>query len=183
MQKIKIFLFFISIIFSNTLYSIDISDIKNDARDGKFDDACNKAGAIFSENSLSETYLNLFAFSCTEAGFLDRVFLSIVNLTQSEDARDNSLYYQTILYKKALIVSMILDKKNYSTLSLPKTAHILDFIFTKLQNNQYSIEGENYKIKDENFIFEVGVLQRTSKNTLYINKYRDNSLIKSYIFK
>jgi len=178
-----IFKFFLSTILSTSLLSIDISDIKNDVRDEKYEKACNKAGEIFSQNSLSETYLNLFAFSCSQAGFLDRVFLSIVNLTKTKDARDNALYYQTLLYKKNLIVAIILDKTDYSSLVLPRTSHILDLIFLKLQNKDYKIEEGNYKIEDKNFVYELGVIQRASKNTLYINKYENSKLIKSYIFR
>ena len=167
----------------SSLYSIDINEIKSDIKYGKYEDACNKAGLIFGQNSRSETYLNLFAFSCIKAGFLDRVFLSIVNLTRTKDARDNALYYQTLLYKKSLIVAIILDKKDYSSMVLPKTNHILDTIFSKLQAKEYKIESGIYKIKEGDTVFEVGVVQHSIKNTLFINRYVNSDLVKSYIFK
>ena len=83
-----------------SLNALSINDIKIDFRERRYEIACNSAGNLFAEYNKNETYLNLFAYSCIKAGYLDRIFLSIVNLNNSKNGRENSLYYLTLLYQK-----------------------------------------------------------------------------------
>jgi len=177
--------FFLSIFFI-FVNALSIDDIKTDFREGRYELACESAGKLFTKYNKNETYLNLFAYSCIKAGYLDRIFLSIVNLNNSKNGRENSLYYLTLLYQKNLIVSMILDNKEYSSISLPKTDHILNKIFLKLKERNYTLKNGIYEIKDKPYMYEVGVIRRGGKNNLFINQYQgknSENLVKSYIFK
>lgn len=104
-------------------------DMFNLFQNKKYEAACNKGFDYFQSNKKDEEFLSLYAFSCLNADYIDRLALPVAMLKFSPEARANSAYFSVILMQKKLLYHALVDNYDLSELHLPTTDYILSKIF------------------------------------------------------
>jgi hypothetical protein len=108
------------------------ADIKNTLFDlyqtNQYTKACNLGLTRLYQNRTNEDFISLYAFSCLNAGYLNRLSYPIARLKKSKEARSNAAYLSVIVMQEKLLLHSMLDGYKLKQLKLPTT----DFILSKV---------------------------------------------------
>ncbi|MEA1919162.1 MAG: hypothetical protein U9N52_04930 [Campylobacterota bacterium] len=122
-------LIFIIFIFNITLIANPKSDLFGLYQDKNYKDACRLGMNNYPQYTRDEAFISLYAFSCLEADYIDRLAVPISALKYSKEARSNAAYFSIILMQKKLLYHALIDQYDISALNLPTTDHVLSKVF------------------------------------------------------
>lgn len=177
---IILFLILINISFAKTL-----DDIKDLFLNGKYAKACSMSGALYNAYKDDEVYLNLFADSCLKSDMINRLMLPIIKLNKTKSARENAVYFSTILYEKKLLYYALCDGANISYINLPKTNYILSKIFDKFVRGKYNFKNGSYWFSDDSNIdvkYQLSIVKNSKIKKMYLRTYKNSKIIKTRIY-
>ncbi len=116
---------------------------------GAYEEVCNQGFKLFRKNRYDEAFISLYAFSCLNSDYLDRLATPIVMLKYSKDARANAAYLAAILMKKKLLYHALLDGYDVSHVVLPASSYILSKVFDLFTKNRTKPTDGIYTLIDE----------------------------------
>jgi hypothetical protein len=95
----------------------------------QYEQSCNLGLTQLYKNRNNENYISLYAFSCLNAGYINRLSYPIGRLTASKDARANAAYLSVIVMQEKLLLHSMIDGYQLSKFKLPTTDFILSKVF------------------------------------------------------
>ncbi len=95
----------------------------------QYKEACLQGLSIIDKYSRDENFMTLYAFSCLNSDYIDRLNLPIAKLKFSKEARSNAAYFSVILMQKKLLLHSMVDGYDISSLKLPTTDFVLSKVF------------------------------------------------------
>ncbi len=173
------------LILVNITFAKTLDDIKNLYANGKYSKACTLSGGLYMAYKDDEVFLNLFADSCLKSDMLNRMILPIVKLYKTKAARENAVYFSTILYQKKLLYHALCDNVDISYINLPKTDYILSKIFDKYVKKKYNFENGSYWFSDDfniNIKYKLSIEQTNGIKKMYLRTFKKNKKIKTRIY-
>jgi len=182
MIKIGVILFMFVV---NFALASNLSDLKQLFNDKKFTQVCIESGKIYQNNKNNEEFLNMFAASCLKTDMINRMVLSIIKLYKTKEARENAVYFSTILYQKKLLYYALSDDFDISYVNLPKTNYILSKIFDKFVKGEYNLKDGSYWFSDDkktDLTYKLSMEERNHVKKMYLRTYRNNKIIKVRVY-
>ena len=182
MIKISV-IFFIFVV--NFAFASSLSNIKQLFNDKKFTQVCRKSSAIYEDNKRNEEFLNMFAASCLKSDMINRMVLPIIKLYKTKEARENAVYFATILYQKKLLYYALSDDFDISYVNLPKTNYILSKIFDKFVKGEYNLKNGSYWFTDNGkngLTYKLSMEERNHVKKMYLRTYRNDKIIKVRVY-
>jgi len=160
-------------------------DMFNLYQNEKYEEVCGIGFDNFKKHKRDEEFISLYAFSCLNSDYIDRLAIPIALLKQTRESRANSAYFSVILMQKKLLYHALIDNYDLSSLNLPTTDYVLSKIFdfySKLGVHEprafYLFEDKN----DEKLTYKL-YLDRDSKlNKIVIEEFYDTITIKRHVY-
>jgi len=94
-------------------YNLYAYDIKQNLftlyQNKKYEKVCSIGFRNFQKYKKDEEFVNLYAFGCLNADYVDRLAIPIVTLRFSKESRANSAYFAVILMQKKLLYHALID--------------------------------------------------------------------------
>lgn len=125
--------------------------------------ACRLGMNNYPQYTRDETFISLYAFSCLQADYIDRLAVPISALKYSKEARSNAAYFSIILMQKKLLYHALIDHYDISMLNLPTTEHVLSKVF-----NYYTKDIKN---RDANIFYYTDADDKNITYKLYIETH------------
>ncbi len=169
----------------NFLFATNLNDIKILYGNKKFSKVCTKSGEIYQNYKSNEEFLNIFAASCLNSDMINRMVLPIIKLYKTKKARENAVYFSTILFEKKLLYYALSDDIDISYVNLPKTDYILSRIFDKFVKGEYDLRNSSYWFSDDNnsnLSYKLSLEERNGVKKMYLRTYRGHKIIKVRIY-
>ena len=110
----------------------------------QYKSACHYGMREFHANRKDEAFVSLYAFSCLEADYIDRLAVPVSILKYSKDARANAAYFSVIIMQKKVLYHALIDNYDISGLKLPSTDHILSRVFDLYVNDNNKKKRDIY---------------------------------------
>lgn len=117
------------LLISISLYADKKQDMLHYYKNKEYKKACQIGFDNYLQNKKDEDYLSLYAFSCLNADYIDRLARPIALLKFSKESRANSAYFSVILMQKKLLYHAMVDGYDLINLKLPTTDHVLSKVF------------------------------------------------------
>jgi len=151
----------------------------------KYKQVCTMGFDNFGKYKRDEEFVSLYAFSCLNADYIDRLAVPMAVLKFSEEARANAAYFSVILMQKKLLYHALLDGYELSKLKLPTTDYILSKVF-----DLYSKLGKHKKRafylfedpKDKKLTYKLYLAKDYKITKMVIEEFYDTMLIKRHIY-
>ncbi len=147
--------------------------------------ACNFGMNNFSQFKKDEAFISLYAFSCLEADYIDRLAVPISALKYTKDARSNAAYFSIILMQKKLLYHALIDNYDISVLNLPTTEHVLskvfDFYSHDTKNRDKNVFIYTDKI-DKNITYKLYIETHPRIKKIVIEVFHDKILYKRHLY-
>jgi len=150
-----------------------------------YEDVCQIGFDYFKKNKRDEEFVSLYAFSCLNADYIDRLAAATAVLKFSKKARANSAYFSLILMQKKLLYHALVDNYSLSSFKLPSTDYVLSRVFelySKLEEHNthtfYLFEDPlNPKIR-----YKLYLSLKSKRKKMIIEEFYDTSSIKRHIY-
>jgi hypothetical protein len=175
----------IALLITFSLYADVKQDMFNLYQNKKYEQVCTIGFDNFGQYSKDEKFISLYAFSCLNSDYIDRLSIPIAILKLSEESRANSAYFSIILMQKKLLYHALLDNYDLSTLNLPTTDYILSKVFdlyTKIGKHEkrafYLFEDEN----DKKVTYKLYIQKDGMLNKIVIEEFYDTITIKRHVY-
>ena len=117
------------LLLSSVLFASQKGELLRLYKAKRYKEACNLGMLAYPKYTRDEAFISLYAFSCLEADYIDRLAVPISALKYSKEARGNAAYFSIILMQKKLLYHSLIDHYDISNLALPTTTHILSKVF------------------------------------------------------
>lgn len=168
-----------------SLYADIKQEMLSQYQNKQYKEACNLGFNNFSEFSKDEEYISLYAFSCLNADYIDRLSVPIAKLKFSQESRSNAAYFSIIFMQKKLLYHAMLDNYDISSLNMPTTNHVLSKVFdlySKVKKNEhknlYIFEDE----KDNQLKYKLYLLKDDKIDKIVIEEFYNSISIKKHIY-
>lgn len=132
-----------------SLNALDIDKLEYYIANKQYAKVCNNNIYNIAMKNQDDGILNLYAIACLRSDFINKLASVIITMRKSKEARDNAIYYSTILYKKKLLYSAIVDGVDISSIKLPKCDYILSDIYDDYVSGNYEQKGDEYYFKKD----------------------------------
>lgn len=165
------------------------ADVKEDMlglyQNAKYKKVCDLGFNNFSDFNKDENFISLYAFSCLQTDYIDRLVVPIAVLKYSKEARSNSAYFSIILMQKKLLYHSLVDEYNLSNLNLPTTDYVLSKVF-----DFYSALGNHTKRtfylfedkKDKKLTYKLYIEKDKDVSKIVIEEFYDTITLKRHVY-
>ncbi len=154
-------------------------------QNNKYEKVCDIGFDNFKKNKKDEEFVSLYAFSCLNSDYLDRLAIPIALLKFSQESRANSAYFSVILMQKKLLYHALIDNYDLSSLNLPTTDYVLSKVFdfyAKLGKHEarafYLFEDKN----DNKLTYKLYLEKNGRVKKIVIEEFYDTITIKRHIY-
>ncbi len=121
---------FLVLLFLTNSYAGDIKqEMLGLYQNKKYAKVCTMGFDNFKEYKRDEEFVSLYAISCLNSDYIDRLVVPIAALKFSKEARANAAYFSVILMQKKLLYHSLVDGYELSKLKLPTTDYVLSKVF------------------------------------------------------
>ena len=167
------------------LYADMKQNMFNLYQNSKYEEVCSLGFDNFNTYKKDEEFISLYAFSCLNSDYIDRLAIPIAMLKFSKEARANSAYFSVILMQKKLLYHALVDNYDLSQLDLPATDYVLSRVFelyTKIGIHEprafYLFEDtKNPKLK-----YKLYLVKDRNLSKMVIEEYYDTITIKRHVY-
>ncbi|WP_345991925.1 hypothetical protein [Sulfurimonas sp. HSL-1716] len=173
-----------------SLFTLLFSDAKQDIYSlyqlKQYDKACKLGLLHFSKHRDDENFVSIYAFSCLNADYIDRLSVPITILKNSKEARSNAAYLSIILMQKKLLEHSLKDNYNIKSLKLPTTDNILSKVFDLYSNLQIHKKIPLYVFIDPNnakITYKLYLSGNADSSNMVIEELYDSTLVKKHIYR
>lgn len=151
----------------------------------KYEKVCQLGFDYFKQNKKDEEFVSLYAFSCLNSDYIDRLAIPIAVLKFSKEARANSAYFSVILMQKKLLYHALMDNYDLSAFTLPTTDYVLSRVF-----DLYSKLGKHkprafYLLQDPNdpkLSYKLYLSRDNKLDKMIIEEFYDTITIKNHVY-
>lgn len=172
------------------LFTISLSaDAKFDMlqlyQEKQYERACKKGLTVFRKYSKDEEFISLYAHSCLQADYIDRLAVPISALKKSEDARANAAYFSVILMQKKLLLHALLDGYDLKSVRLPTTDYVLSKVFDLYTRDPNSEKGKHHTYVDPEkplLSYKLYIEKKGAVSKMIVEEYYDTILLKRHIY-
>jgi hypothetical protein len=168
-----------------SLYADIKRDMFNLYQNKKYEDVCSMGFDNFKQNKRDEEFVSLYAFSCLNSDYIDRLAIPTAVLKFSKESRANSAYFAVILMQKKLLYHALLDNYDLSSYKLPTTDYVLSKVFdlySKLGKHDprafYLFEDEN----DPKLTYKLYLSRDDKVTKMVIEEFYDTIAVKRHIY-
>lgn len=177
--------FLLSLLLFINLYADVKQEMLSLFQNNKYEESCNIGFENFKYYKQEDEFLSLYAFSCLQSDFIDRLAIPIALLKYSKEARANSAYFSIILMQKKLLYHALVDEYNLAGLNMPTTDYILSKVFdlyTKLgihdKRSVYIFDDP----QDSKLSYKLYLLKEENLSKMVIEQFYDTIAIKRHIY-
>jgi len=166
-----------------SLYANAKQDMLDLYKNKNFIQACNTGLRNFSNYANDEDYISLYAFSCLEADYIDRLVTPLTKLKFSSESRKNAAYFSIIVMQKKLLYFSMLDGYDLSTFNFPSTDHIISKVFDFYSKLKKYNQKKSYIFQDKNdklLKYKLYLLNSKRLKKIVIEEIYDNQIIKTH---
>ncbi len=181
MKKLTLLLFFSSLLLQ--------ADIKLDTyklyQDTKYEEACQMGEKILDQYKDDEEFISLYAFSCLNADYVDKLSVPISVLKKSQEARANAAYFSVILMQKKLLMHSLSDQYDLKPVKLPTTDYILSKVFDLYTKDNGPKDRRRYNYRDPNDAkksYRLFVTKSDPSPKMIIEEYYDKIMTQRHIY-
>ena len=175
----------LALLLSLSLYA----DIKRDMFDlyqnKKYADVCKIGFDNFTRNKKDEEFVSLYAFSCLNSDYIDRLAVPTAVLKFSKESRANSAYFSVILMQKKLLYHALLDNYDLSQYTLPTTDYVLSKVF-ELYSKLGKHEPRSFYLfedpKDPKITYKLYLSRDYKLSQMIIEEFYDTITIKRHVY-
>lgn len=175
----------LALLITVTLYADIKDEMLNLYQNKKYEQVCKIGFNNFAKYRNDENYISLYAFSCLNADYIDRLSIPIVMLKYSKESRENSAYFSVILMQKKLLYHALVDDYDLSSVKLPSTEFILSKVFdlyAKLEKHEaksfYLLNDED----DNKKTYKLYLEKEDKINKIIIEEYYNSVLLSRHIY-
>jgi hypothetical protein len=177
-------------IFLILLFFVSLTaDVKFDMlklfQEKEYDKACKKGLTAFRKYRNDEEFISLYAHSCLQADYIDRLAVPISALKKTEDARANAAYFSVILMQKKLLLHALLDGYDLTSVRLPTTDYVLSKVFDLYAKDPYPKTGKYFAYTDPEkplLNYKLYTEKKGNISKMIIEEYYDTMLLKRHIY-
>ena len=154
-------------------------------QNGDYKTACHIGFKNFKKNRKDEEYISLYAFSCLESDYIDRLSIPISLLKYSKESRSNSAYFSIILMQKKMLYHALVDNYDLSAMNLPTTEYVLSKVFDlyaklgKHEKKEYYLFEDN---QDSKLTYKLYLVQESGLKKIVIEEYYNGTSLKRHIY-
>ena len=174
-------------IFSFSLHANIKNEVYSLYQNHNYDEACKKGLRYLNQYRQDEQFVTLYAFSCLEADYIDRLAIPISILKRTEESRANAAYLATILMQKKMLIHALMDHYDISSLELPTTEYVLSIVFdlyTKRHNpNQKHAIYIFRDPKNEKISYKLYMTKKNGTNKMVIETYYDTMMTQRHTYR
>ncbi len=167
------------------LYANTKQNMFNLYQNKKYERVCQIGFDNFKKNKRDEEFVSLYAFSCLNSDYIDRLAVPTAVLKFSREARANSAYFSVILMQKKLLYHALVDNYDLSKFSLPTTDYVLSRVFdlySKIGKHEprafYLFEDPN----DTKLTYKLYLVRDYKLNKIVIEEFYDRVTIKHHVY-
>jgi len=168
-----------------TLYADTKQLMFNLYQNKKYEKVCQIGFDNFKQNKHDEEFVSLYAFSCLNSDYIDRLAVPTAVLKSSQEARANSAYFSVILMQKKLLYHALVDNYDLSEFSLPTTDYVLSRVFdlyAKIGKHKprafYLFEDPN----DDKLTYKLYLSRDYKLDKIVIEEFYDTITIKRHVY-
>ncbi len=154
-------------------------------QNNKYEKVCQIGFDNFKKYKHDEEFVSLYAFSCLNSDYIDRLSVPTAVLKFSEESRANSAYFSVILMQKKLLYHALVDNYDLSEFSLPTTDYVLSRVFdlyAKLKKHEprvfYLFEDPN----DNKLTYKLYLVREYKLHKIVIEEFYDTITIKRHVY-
>ncbi|WP_345979266.1 hypothetical protein [Sulfurimonas sp. HSL3-2] len=158
-----------------------IQDFKNK----KYDAVCQDGLQYYYGGRQDEMFVTLVGISCANVDNINPLGTMQAKLVSTKEARETSSYFASLLLAKRLIYQFMIDDISLQNLQLPKSNHILSFVFEHLGSGNFvylNKKPKMIKIDDEGKSVLISISDDEVKRVL-IDEYNGVTLKKRHWFQ
>ncbi|WP_373036021.1 hypothetical protein [Sulfurimonas sp.] len=151
----------------------------------KYEDACRIGFNSLKRHLRDEEFISLYAFSCLNSDYIDRLAAPVALLKFSRESRANSAYFSIILMQKKLLYHALVDKYDLSSLNLPTTDYVLSKVFdfyAKLGAHEprafYLFEDKD----DKKLTYKLYLDKKTKVKKMVIEEFYDTIALRRHVY-
>ena len=152
----------------------------------EYDKAC-KLGLInLHKNRNDEKFISIYAFSCLNADYIDRLNVPITLLKNTSQSRSNAAYFSVILMQKKLLEHSLSDGYYLKPLKIPTTDNILSRVFDLYSNLSILKKNSVYEFIDPNnakMSYKLYLISDKDSRNVVIEELYQSVLVKKHIYK
>ncbi len=141
---------------------------------------CKKGYRLFDQLRKDENLVSMYAFSCLNIDYINRLAVPILILGRSPESRNNRAYFSLILAQKNILISSLFDHKSYYNLHVPTTDHLISKVFNLYFQKKYQKADNGYIMKDptnSEIRYEMFVQENKGAKTLIVKEYNHGKII------
>lgn len=141
--------------------------------------ACKEGKSYLANSRNDESFVNLYAFSCLNADWIDSLAVPITMLKYSKESRNNASYFSIILMQKKLLYSALIDDYKIEQLNLPTTKHVLSKVFDLYAQTSQNSPDKTYYFTDKDdkrTTYKLSLLKGSHIRKMVIEVYYDKIL-------
>lgn len=175
----------LTLLITINLYADIKQNMFNLYQNEQYKKVCNIGINNFKQYRQDDEFISLYAFSCLNADYIDRLSIPIAVLKYSEESRANAAYFSIILMQKKLLYHALIDNYDISSLKLPTTDYILSKVFdlyAKLGKHEprtfYLFEDE----KDSKLTYKLYLIKDGKLSKVVIEEYYNSLTLKRHIY-
>ncbi len=174
-----------AMIFIVSLYADTKTDLFQLFNNKEYKSACKLGMDNYGSYTRDEAFISLYAFSCLNADYIDRLAVPISALKYSKDARANAAYFSTVLMQKKLLYHALIDGYPISSLVLPTTDFVLSKVFDLYCQDDEKSEKNVFEYQDPKnpaLYYKLYIENHPSLKKMIIEVYHDKILVERHLY-
>ncbi len=175
----------LTLVLALNLYANTKQNMFNLYQNSKYEKVCQIGFDNFKKNKRDEEFVSLYAFSCLNSDYIDRLAVPTAVLKFSKEARANSAYFSVILMQKKLLYHALVDNYDLSEFALPTTDYVLSRVFdlySKIGKHEprafYLFDDPN----DSKLTYKLYLVREYKLNKIVIEEFYDTITIKRHVY-
>ncbi|MEA1982033.1 MAG: hypothetical protein U9N39_00700 [Campylobacterota bacterium] len=151
----------------------------------KFEEVCSMGFDNFKRNNKDEEFISLYAFSCLNSDYIDRLAVPAALLKVSKESRANSAYFAVILMQKKLLYHALLDNYDLSEFNLPTTDYVLSKVFDLYSKIGKHDKRQFYLLEDpddDKLTYKLYISRDYKLDKIIIEEFYDTITIKRHVY-
>ena len=152
----------------------------------QYDKACQIGLINLNKNRNDENFISIYAFSCLNADYIERLSVPITLLKSSPETRSNAAYLSVILMQKKLLEHSLNDNYYLKPLKIPTTDNLLSKVFDLYSKLSVLKKIPAYEFIDPNndkISYRLYLIGNKSSNNIVIEELYQSILVKKHIYK
>ncbi|MDQ7042664.1 MAG: hypothetical protein Q9M34_03950 [Sulfurimonas sp.] len=167
------------------LYANIKQNMFNLYQNSKYEEVCQIGFDNFKKNKRDEEFVSLYAFSCLNSDYIDRLAVPTAVLKFSKEARANSAYFSVILMQKKLLYHALVDNYDLSEFTLPTTDYVLSRVFdlyAKIGKHKPRVFYLFEDPLDKKLTYKLYLVRENRLSKIVIEEFYDTITIKRHVY-